>query len=353
MQSRSEPGAGPGAPLPVTARTKHPASIAPLSIGAVAARLGVATATVRSWGRRYGLLPSGRSTGGHRRFTETDVADLVRMQMLVADGSTPAAAAAAVSADRSRADDSPDADAPILPGTTAPTARRRADTRTPGGPGGRVLAVPGASRRAQGLARAAGRLDAEAVTRILCELLEAGGAVSTWDEVLRPVLVAAGDRWLRTGEGIDIEHVLSECTMDAFRTHRARQPRPVAGRPILLACSAGDLHVLPLHVLAAALAERRVPILLLGAQMPSPALVSAIRRTRAAGVFLWRQQTADGPMEVDVAEVLRMRPAPLLVVGGPGWEIDSLAPGVRLSRDLAETVTTLTAAATAGGANGL
>ena len=43
------------------------------SVGAVAERLGIPTATLRSWDRRYGVGPSQRSAGGHRRYTENDI----------------------------------------------------------------------------------------------------------------------------------------------------------------------------------------------------------------------------------------------------------------------------------------
>ena len=135
-------------------------------------------------------------------------------------------------------------------------------------PGGRSLAVPGASPEVRGLARAASRLDAEALVDLLTNLLVERGAVATWDDVLRPVLVAAGLRWQRTGEGVDVEHVLSEATTEALRAHRARLLRPVPGRPVLLACAPEDAHVLPLHVAAVALAERRVPVRLLGPGVP-------------------------------------------------------------------------------------
>ena len=310
-----------------------------LSIGTVAARLGVAPGTVRSWGRRYGLLPSVRSAGGHRRYTESDVADLVRMQALVAGGATPAAAAAAVSSGRSRPEGAVGPAARTSTDGGPPVANRRPG-RSSGGPGGRVLAVPGSSARAQGLARAAGRLDADAIRRILDGLLEADGVVPTWEDVLRPVLNAVGARWSRTGEGIDVEHVLSEAIVEALRVHRSHQLSPTGGRQILLACSAEDLHVLPLHVLGSALAERRVPALMMGARVPWPVLVSAARRTRAGGIFLWRQLAAE--TDIDVSALLRMRPPPQIVLGGPGWNPARLSPGVQLSPTLTHTVATLT-----------
>jgi transposase-like protein len=67
-----------------------------LGVGEVARRLGVAAPTLRSWGRRYGLEPSGRSTGGHRRYTADDVARLQVVLRLVRQGVPTATAAKAV-----------------------------------------------------------------------------------------------------------------------------------------------------------------------------------------------------------------------------------------------------------------
>jgi DNA-binding transcriptional MerR regulator len=45
-------------------------AVAPrLSVAAVARRLGVAPATLRTWDRRYGLGPSEHEAGAHRRYT--------------------------------------------------------------------------------------------------------------------------------------------------------------------------------------------------------------------------------------------------------------------------------------------
>ena len=63
---------------------------------------------------------------------------------------------------------------------------------------------------------------------------------------------------------------------------------------MLLACAPEDAHVLPLHALAVALAERRVPVRTLGPRVPATALASATRRLGASAVFVWRQ-LADGP----------------------------------------------------------
>ena len=114
------------------------------------------------------------------------------------------------------------------------------------------------------------------------------------------------------------------------------------GRPVLLACAPEDAHVLPLHVAAVALAERRVPVRLLGPRVPADALASAARRTGASAVFVWRQRV-EGPA-ADLAGLPRSRPPVLAVVGGPGWRPGETPPGARLAADLRTAVALLQAA---------
>ncbi|NAZ86498.1 MerR family transcriptional regulator, partial [Kineococcus indalonis] len=65
-----------------------------LTVAAVARRLGVAPATLRTWDRRYGLGPSEHTAGAHRRYSATDLARLVVMRRLTLEGVAPAEAAA-------------------------------------------------------------------------------------------------------------------------------------------------------------------------------------------------------------------------------------------------------------------
>ncbi len=74
-----------------------------LTVAAVAQRLGVAPATLRTWDRRYGLGPSGHAAGAHRRYSADDLARLVVMRRLALDGVAPQdAAKAALEADISK-----------------------------------------------------------------------------------------------------------------------------------------------------------------------------------------------------------------------------------------------------------
>lgn len=71
----------------------HCADEVPLSVASTARQLGVSPSTLRTWERRYGLGPSARTLGAHRRYTALDVARLQHMRALMSQGVSAADAA--------------------------------------------------------------------------------------------------------------------------------------------------------------------------------------------------------------------------------------------------------------------
>jgi DNA-binding transcriptional MerR regulator/methanogenic corrinoid protein MtbC1 len=199
--------------------------------------------------------------------------------------------------------------------------------------GGRVVALPDGSPAARGLARAAMSLDSAEVHRIFADAVRAFGVREAWNTMAMPVLQSIGERWRVTGDGVDVEHAFSEAVVAVLHGVTAELRRPRNSRPVVLTCAEGDYHTLPLHALAAALAEEQVGVRVLGVGMPPSALVAAVRRSGPAAVFLYAR------LPVTDAEVLelipRQRPAPRLVVGGPGWAaLDRLPPQVAVAHSL-------------------
>jgi MerR family transcriptional regulator, light-induced transcriptional regulator len=305
-----------------------------LSVGQVAARLGVSPSTVRMWGHRYGLRASARSGGGHRRYVADDVGRLWRMHQAVIAGVPPSVAAEQVGGHSRR------------PGPAT------------AGPGGAVLAVPGAGRAARGLARAASRLDGPGAQQVISSLLRARGTVPVWDDVLRPVLVAAGAHWQRTGAGIDTEHVLTQAITSALLQHVAglndaglndardrsggRESRVgqdeagqtgsmvAEGNAVLLAGGPAEEHVLALHASRAALAERGIPAQLIGPRTPMQVLTSAARRTRAAAVLTWLS-VPDPVADEGLSALGSAHRGLVVLVGGRGWDDVDIGTAARVT----------------------
>ena len=300
-----------------------------LTVAAVAHRLGVAPATLRTWARRYGLGPSEHTAGAHRRYTAADLARLQTMRRLTLEGVAPAEAARVALAsplvEGAARDDAP------LPDREGRLGGRR------GGPGGRVLALPGADATVRGLGRAAMALDAHTVTALVREEVLRSGVLHTWDHVLRPVLVAVGARWAATGEGVEVEHLLSDCISVVLRDVASAAGELPGCRPVLLSCAPDEHHALPLHALAAGLAERGIGVRTLGPAMPAAALQAAVRRTGPAALFVWSQLPGTADPSV-LAALPVTRPPTAVVVGGPGWAPDRLPRRITVAADLPHAV---------------
>jgi DNA-binding transcriptional MerR regulator len=268
-----------------------------LKVAAVARRLGVAPATLRTWSRRYGLGPSAHVAGSHRQYTSGDVMRLVVMRRLTLEGVAPADAAR-VALD-TPVDESSDTGSGIAALAGLPSMN--------GGPTTPLHDV------VHQLSAAATRLDSSTCADLVREAIAANGVVPAWTQVLQPVLADAGRRYAATGAGIDVEHLLSTVVLGEL----VRATPLVPGEPpALLACAPHEDHWLPLHALSAALGEIGVGARVLGQAIPARALAEAVRRTSPQVVVV----LALRPPQEDPFPLLReASPRSCLFAAGPGW----------------------------------
>lgn len=311
---------------------------APLTTGAVARKLGVAPGTLRTWESRYGIGPSRREEGRHRRWRPEDIARLERMCHLTGQGVPPAEAARMATSMEGRTDgkDTPDpVDPSGLPGFG----------RTPGGK--QSLPLGEVWTETRGLAKAALRLDGPTVHEQLASAVREHGIVVAWEAIIAPTLHAVGRKWSESGERyVEVEHLLS---WHVSTTLRAAVPAPgrAATPPVLLACMPDEQHTLPLEALFAALSEVGIPALMFGAAVPARALDAAVRRLGPRAVVLWAQshQTADMRLVRDTSAiewgVRGARSRPLVLLGGPGWSHVRPEPPTTRVTGLASTMTFL------------
>jgi DNA-binding transcriptional MerR regulator len=260
-----------------------------LTVAAVARRLGVAPATLRTWARRYGLGPTDHASGSHRRYCPADLAKLTTMRRLIIAGMTPAQAAEKALTDAS-----------VI------TIEEMVD-----GFSDRHDAV-------EILLSAALALDKNFIERVLRHDIEKNGVIRSWQEVIVPVLVSLGKTWEETGEGIEIEHFFSEILKTILRERASMIKKPINPRPVLVASVGEEMHSLAIHALAAALAERNIECHFLGARTPFAALEAMVEKFAPPAIFLWAQlvENADPSYFKDLPTV---RPAPRVLLGGPGW----------------------------------
>ncbi len=232
----------------VSATESSDGGSAPLTVAAVAGELGVAAATLRTWDRRYGLGPSEHEAGSHRRYTPSDVARLQLMRRLTLRGVAPGDAARIATS-----------------GTSG----------EPGEHGGLLAPEPPSEEVAElpllidplSLAAAAVEADIERLARIMRKAVRTHGLIGAWCEVAAPAreLLASEHHHYLQRPGVDPMAVLDVAVLLAART-AAGEREASAHAPVLL--QAEPDARLEAHVLAGALGEREVPVLVLAPDAP-------------------------------------------------------------------------------------
>ena len=275
-----------------------------LTVAAVARRIGVAPATLRTWARRYGLGPSGHEAGEHRKYLPQDLAKLIMMRRLIVAGVSPAEAAEQALSHKGS----------LNLEQIVETVHERSDV-------------------VDAIVSAAQSLDHNFVEALLRQEISQFGVIDSWHEVMVPVLIIVGDIWAQTGEGIEVEHLLSESITNVLRDFSREIKSPINPRPVLLASVGEELHCLPLHALTAALAELNIECQVMGARTPLAAISTVVTRSAPPAVFLWAQLAKNGD-PIFFKDIPNVRPAPRVVLGGPGWDRDQCRE-VPFAEDLA------------------
>jgi DNA-binding transcriptional MerR regulator len=272
-----------------------------LTVAAVARRIGVAPATLRTWDRRYGLGPSAHEAGEHRRYCRQDLAILTTMRKLITAGVAPADAA----------QQAKDFKGKISVEKIVDNFEVREEL---------VEALHNASKL----------LDKTFVENALRKDIAKHGVIASWSEVIVPLLFLIGEDWEKTQTGIEVEHLLTEILKSVLRERSSGMSEPCNPRPVLLASVGEEMHSLALHALASALAEKNISTYFLGARTPLEALSGVITRSAPPAIFLWAQLPHNGDQRF-YTDIPAVRPAPRVIIGGPGWGVNADCPVAHVS----------------------
>jgi DNA-binding transcriptional MerR regulator len=264
-----------------------------LSVSAVARRLGVAPATLRTWDRRYGIGPSGHESGNHRRYCPSDLSKLMLMRRLISAGVSPCDAAAQAKQHRGE----------ISLSSIVREFNVREDV---------VAAIE----------KALQTFDVAFVEECLRSEIEQHGVEITWHQIIVPTLTGVGEAWEKSGKGIEVEHLFTEILKKLLRERTANaDAAPVNSNPVILASIGEEQHSLPLHALEATLAEFGIKTHFLGVRTPAEAIAAIIPRVAPPAIFLWATFAQNARPEY-FQSLPAIRPAPRILLGGPGWSVD-------------------------------
>lgn len=272
---------------------------AALTVAAVARRLGVAPATLRTWDRRYGLGPSEHSAGSHRRYSPEDLARLLTMRRLTLDGVAPSEAArAALTAARASA-------AP----SEAEVLDAYADAEMPADPDALV---------------AAARHGDNAAVRWMLSRVHPRDTLEWHAALVRPAMAALVAEPVVERAGESACHRLEASAYAELRSRTAalaaRSTDDTPTAPVVLIAPMAAASDLEAHVLAGALTAKGVPAAVLVGGRPEDCAAQVVRSgAQALVVHAGRQ---DPPDAVALVRLLGAQAGDLMVF----WHREGRAP---------------------------
>lgn len=268
---------------------------------AVARETGVPADTFRAWERRYGVPRPQRTAGGHRLYSERDIA-IIRWL-------------------RERTDDGVNiSHAVMLLGTT--------------------LDAPAAEPANNSESRAITRLADEFVQSLIeFDLIQSERALSeafslypfehVLLELIQPSMVEIGERWHRGEINVAVEHFATQFVrrklaglMNVFEGggHRGT---------IIVGCAPGEMHDLGVLMSALFLVRRGWSVVYLGPQVPLVDLLETVRSVKPLLVCL-SASTIEAAMEL-IAVARSLREACPSVHFGYGGRVFNVNPEIRAS----------------------
>jgi DNA-binding transcriptional MerR regulator len=216
-------------------------------IRAVSELVGVSTATLRAWERRYGVPSPSRTASAYRLYSDADVQTIRKMRDMVQHGMAPAEASRQLLAEGHVA--------------TAP-------------PAGDEQVDPYAVARDR-IVEATVQFNPDRLQLEVGRALSLGPALSIFERTLGPALQRIGELWHDGTITIAQEHLASQVLLGTLSDLvRLAQPAD-ASRRVALACFADEDHVLSLYGVALRFASWGFRTVMIGARTP-PAAVGRV-----------------------------------------------------------------------------
>ncbi|MGI8994026.1 MAG: MerR family transcriptional regulator [Nocardioidaceae bacterium] len=284
---------------------REPAHPEGLSIREASQLLHIPAATIRSWERRYGVPPIGRSSGGHRRFSPGDLLALRQLRDEISRGRRAADAAALVKA--------------------------AAGSRSP-----HQVFI-------DGFLQAAYALDPRSADHVLEHARGQLGLDTAVCGVMLPAMRQIGQWWESGRCDVAHEHLATEACRAWLNRLLFTGPAPWQPETLILACGPRDFHTLGLESMGVLLRHRGWSCRVLGARLPAGSLVTAVRGTGAVAVILVSHLSVGRRPAADALRAVQATGAMLFYAGNAFISPHSrrAVPGTYLGEDFvhaAETV---------------
>lgn len=304
-------------------------------IAVVAERTGLSQDLLRVWERRYQAVEPSRGPGGHRAYSDADIARLRLLHAVTGAGRSIGQVARLPTDELSR------------------MAREDAEAR-----GARVAARGPRASQSQHPAAAAvveralaltTTLDAGELEHVLRRAAAQLGVTTFIEDVASTLLRRIGDDWHAGRATIAQEHLASSTIHDIVMESMRSMARGGGSATALVATPAGERHAIGAALVGAAAAAEGWRVLYLGADLPAKEIAAAAIATDARVVAVSVVYVNDRGRTLTELRTLRtlLPPGVLLVAGGSGTAAIASgleAAGIRVGSSLADLREVLRAA---------
>lgn len=294
------------------------------NIGVVTRMTGISMATLRAWERRYDFPEAGRTSGGHRLYSERDIMRLRWVKGRIEEGMQTAQAIQAlihqeesgVPVEENRPSFNPHEPKPEFNKSTSELYQDQ-------------------------LFNALLQRNLQKADLILGESLAIYSPEDLIYQVIGPAMSSIGDAWEHNLISVATEHLATNYLRQRLLMWMVSGPPTINMQPIILACAPDDWHEGSLLMLGALLRRQRLPVAYLGQAVPLPDLASFVREIKPSLIVIVAMTENSANLLVDWPQHLpeiAAKGTPPLCYGGriftksPEWQMKM--PGVYLGNDL-------------------
>jgi MerR family transcriptional regulator, light-induced transcriptional regulator len=282
-------------------------------IRVVAQRTGLTPATIRAWERRYAAVTPGRSEGGQRLYSDTDVTRLTLLKELASAG-RPISMVAELSEEEARE--------LLREDRSAASERGKAENEND------AQAVVDRSY-AHVIA-----MDSDRLERLLWRSAISLDGQSFLDDVIAPLLERIGDGWVGGEISPGQEHLASD-VIDRILARLADPSGAPDGPALVVATLPGERHGLGARLVSAAATVNGWRVAYLGTDLPVADIVAATNAISATAVAI--SVVSRERLDSTATDLARLRelvtPEVEVLVGGRGalmLDQDRLPRGVSI-----------------------
>ncbi len=296
------------------------------NIGVVTRVTGVPIATLHAWERRYGFPNAERTVGGHRLYSEKDIARLRWVKSQVDSGLIVSQAVIAVRAVEAEG-------RLFVQGEPEPALKVVAGTPT-------SLLIR------DNLLDSLIHHDLFRADQFMGEMLAFFSPEELTLDTIGPVLNSIGEAWEKREISIATEHLASNYLRHRLLMWMVTGITPRAGNPIVLACGPGELHEGGLLMLGVLLRRQGWPVAYLGQSAPFKDLASFIDVIHPrAIVFVAMTKKPANELSKWPQWLKQVNGNPAITFGGRAFiehpDLQGSVPGVYLGATIQEGFNTL------------